>query len=104
MNQNTNWEFGDPRAIATPVHQTLFQLRNSYEEAKQNGQISEENYKKRLREQKSQAQELYTYLATWGLMRLRAEEMARNDWPGCPSEIPLPQRASKNQEGKREIL
>jgi hypothetical protein len=66
--------------------------------------VSEDNYKKRLREQKSQAQELYTYLATWGLMRLRAEEMSRNDWKRLPADIPLAERAQKNQEGKREML
>jgi len=30
----------------------------------------------RLKEQKNQAMELYTYLSTWGLMRLKAEEQA----------------------------
>ncbi|HIK24417.1 MAG: hypothetical protein P3X23_003890 [Thermosynechococcus sp. Uc] len=40
----------------------------------------------RLREQKSQAVELYTYLATWGLMRLKAEELALS------------------QEGKKDVV
>ncbi|MDY6940828.1 MAG: hypothetical protein SWY16_24620 [Cyanobacteriota bacterium] len=97
-------EPGDPRAITTPVYEALNDLRQSYNEAKNKGDISLENYEKRLREQKSQTQELYTYLATWGLMRLRAEEMSRNAWDGSPSEIPLSQRATKNQEGKREAI
>ncbi|GBF55362.1 hypothetical protein N0824_03241 [Microcystis sp. 0824] len=40
----------------------------------------------RRREQKKQAIELYTYLSTWGMMRLKAEETALN------------------QEGKKEVV
>ncbi|MFP4134881.1 MAG: hypothetical protein ACLFTJ_12100 [Halothece sp.] len=55
----------DPRTIATPVYEALQDLRISF-----NDNTS------RLKEQKSQAVELYTYLATWGMMRLKAEEQA----------------------------
>ncbi|MEA5495989.1 hypothetical protein VB834_29185 [Limnoraphis robusta Tam1] len=55
----------DPRTIATPVYNALSGLRSQY-----NGNDT------RLKEQKSQAVELYTYLSTWGMMRLKAEEKA----------------------------
>lgn len=55
----------DPRTIATPVYEALQDLR-----------ISFNDNNARLKEQKSQAVELYTYLATWGMMRLKAEEQA----------------------------
>jgi hypothetical protein len=40
----------------------------------------------RRKEQKKQALELYTYLSTWGMMRLKAEE------------------TTLNQEGKKEVV
>nr|AHF23501.1 Cmr4 [uncultured Phormidium sp.] len=55
----------DPRTIATPVYEALAELRQQH-----NGNDS------RLKEQKNQAVELYTYLSTWGMMRLKAEEQA----------------------------
>lgn len=55
----------DPRTIATPVYEVLAELRQQH-----NGNDS------RLKEQKNQAVELYTYLSTWGMMRLKAEEQA----------------------------
>jgi hypothetical protein len=55
----------DPRTLATPVYEALATLKKSTE-----------HDKPKLREQKSQAVELYTYLAKWGLMRLKAEEDA----------------------------
>ncbi|AMW28687.1 MULTISPECIES: hypothetical protein [Arthrospira] len=55
----------DPRTMATPVYDALSGLRSQY-----NGNDT------RLKEQKSQAVELYTYLSTWGMMRLKAEEKA----------------------------
>ena len=55
----------DPRTLSTPVYEALQELRT---------QNSNDN--SRLKEQKSQAVELYTYLATWGMMRLKAEEQA----------------------------
>ncbi|QEP99996.1 hypothetical protein FFX45_00475 [Thermosynechococcus sp. CL-1] len=64
----------DPRTMAQPVYEALSQLRNDTKDDT------------RLGEQKSQAVELYTYLATWGLMRLKAEE------------------AALSQEGKKEVV
>jgi len=55
----------DPRTIATPVYEALQDLR-----------IQHNKNESRLKEQKSQAVELYTYLSTWGMMRLKAEEQA----------------------------
>ena len=55
----------DPRTIATPVYEALAELRQ------QNN-----SNQSRLKEQKSQAVELYTYLSTWVMMRLKAEEQA----------------------------
>lgn len=55
----------DPRTIATPVYEALSKLRS------QSNQDAP-----RLKEQKNQAVELYTYLSTWGMMRLKAEEKA----------------------------
>lgn len=57
----------DPRTIGTPVYEVLTELRQQH-----NGNAS------RLKEQKNQAVELYTYLSTWGMMRLKAEEKALN--------------------------
>jgi hypothetical protein len=65
----------DPRTIATPVYEALSGLRTQHE-----GNTN------RLKEQKNQAVELYTYLSTWGIMRLKAEEKALN------------------QEGKKEVV
>ena len=55
----------DPRTLSTPVYEALQELRDR-----------NSNDNSRLKEQKSQAVELYTYLATWGMMRLKAEEQA----------------------------
>ena len=55
----------DPRTIATPVYEALHDLRH-----RPNQDTT------RLKEQKGQAVELYTYLSTWGMMRLKAEEQA----------------------------
>lgn len=65
----------DPRAIATPVYEALSQLRS---------QPHQDDT--RLKEQKNQAVELYTYLSTWGMMRLKAEEQALS------------------QEGKKQVV
>ncbi|MCT7963008.1 hypothetical protein NG791_20250 [Laspinema sp. D1] len=54
----------DPRTIATPVYEALSGLRSQTQDNTQ------------LKQQKSQAVELYTYLSTWGMMRLKAEEQA----------------------------
>ncbi|MBO1346047.1 MAG: hypothetical protein EBE86_000965 [Hormoscilla sp. GUM202] len=86
----------DPRSINKRVYEALRALRKGYDIAKECGRVKEEEYNKRLREQKIQAQELYTYLAIWGLMRLRAEEMSRNKEKKSSSEI--------TQDGKQEML
>jgi hypothetical protein len=49
----------DPRSIATPVYEALTNLHRDNSD---------------LQGQKIQAFALYTYLATWGMMRLKAEE------------------------------
>jgi hypothetical protein len=54
----------DPRSIGTPVYEALSLLKN---QTRQDAT---------LKEQKSQAVELYTYLSTWGMLRLKAEEQA----------------------------
>jgi len=65
----------DPRTMSTPVYEALHELRH---------QPSQDDT--RLKEQKNQAVELYTYLSTWGLMRLKAEETALS------------------QEGKKQVV
>ncbi len=57
----------DPRSIATPVYERLSELRNTTTD------------QAKLKKQKSMAQEIYTYLSTWGLMRLKAEETILKD-------------------------
>ena len=56
-----------PRSIATPVYAASLELRSQPHQDET-----------RLKEQKNQAIELYTYLSTWGMMRLKAEEKALN--------------------------
>ncbi|NJK35756.1 MAG: hypothetical protein HC919_12880 [Oscillatoriales cyanobacterium SM2_2_1] len=58
----------DPRSFGTPVYNLLSELKN------QTG-----DNLARLRKQKSMAQELYTYLSNWGLMRLKAEAVILRD-------------------------
>lgn len=65
----------DPRTIATPVYDALGELRSQPHQDES-----------RLKEQKNQAVELYTYLSTWGMMRLKAEEKALS------------------QEGKKQVV
>jgi hypothetical protein len=65
----------DSRTMTTPVYEALSGLR-----ALPNQDDA------RLKEQKNQAVELYTYLATWGMMRLKAEETALS------------------QEGKKQVV
>jgi len=58
--------------MGTPVYEALNELRNEQE----SNQRDLAKRKERLKEQKNQAVELYTYLSTWGLLRLKAEEKA----------------------------
>lgn len=60
-------EIFDPRTISKSVYQALSNVRTTHE-----------NNSTRLKEQYSQSVELYTYLATWGMLRLKAEEQALN--------------------------
>ena len=62
----------DPRTMGTPVYEALNELRNEQE----TNQRDLAKRRERLKEQKNQAVELYTYLSTWGLLRLKAEEKA----------------------------
>jgi hypothetical protein len=66
----------DPRTISNPVFTALQKLSSDTAD------------NSRRKEQKNQAIELYTYLSTWGMMRLKAEETA----------------ISKDKEGKREVV
>lgn len=54
----------DPRTLAQPVYASLTTLKGATPD------------KEKQKEQKNQAVELYTYLSTWGLLRLKAEEDA----------------------------
>lgn len=74
----------DPRTIGKPVYEALQGLRDEQEQ----NQRDEGKRKERLKEQKNQAVELYTYIATWGLLRLKAEEKA----------------ISKDKEGKKQVV
>lgn len=65
----------DPRKLATPVYERLNALRTDTTE------------QARLSKQKSMAQEIYTYLSTWGLMRLKAEETILNDGREDPVRV-----------------
>jgi hypothetical protein len=65
----------DPRTIGKPVYESLQGLRSEQEQNQRN----EAKRKEQLKEQKNQAVELYTYIATWGLLRLKAEETAISD-------------------------
>lgn len=65
----------DPRTIGKPVYEALSDLKASHQKDET-----------RLKEQKNQAVELYTYLSTWGMMRLKAEEKALS------------------QEGKKQVV
>ncbi len=78
----------DPRTISTPVCTSLQNLRSQTEETCLDSDPNLDQKKKQaiLKEQKNQAVELYSYLATWGMLRLKAEEQALN------------------QEGKKQIV
>ena len=65
----------DTRTISRKVYNSLSEARKPHE-----GKTTH------LKEQYNQAVELYTYIATWGLLRLKAEEKALS------------------QEGKREVV
>jgi hypothetical protein len=58
----------DPRSISSVVYSNLQELKD-------------ETAPKDHKEQKGQAVEIYNYLATWGLLRLKAEEFALASQP-----------------------
>jgi hypothetical protein len=93
----------DPRTLTQPAYTTLRDLRQEYTQALEAGNINQGEYEKHLKEQKNQAVELYTYIATWGLMRLKGEEIALDKW-NHQQNPSIRERAVKNQEGKREII
>jgi hypothetical protein len=64
----------DPRTMSKYVYQALTDLRNEQE----NNQRGLDKRKERLKDQRDQSVELYMYLSTWGLLRLKAEEKALN--------------------------
>lgn len=66
----------EPRSISSLVYQNLNQLKQSV-----NTNIPAQ------KEQKNQAVELYSYAATWGLIRLKAEEYALKNQPQKQSVI-----------------
>lgn len=96
----------DPRAIGDEVYTTLTELRQPYDRGWKEAKSDKEKklYRDRLKEQKNQAVELYTYLSTWGLMRLKAEEMALDKSKPGDRPLTLKQKAEKSQEGKREMI
>lgn len=96
----------DPRAIGDEVYGILTRLRAPYDEAENAARQPDEKkiYRDHLKEQKNQAVELYTYLSTWGLMRLKAEEMALDKSKPNEKEMTVKKKAEKKQEGKREII
>ncbi len=96
----------DPRTIATPVYEALSQLRAPYDQAWNQAQSPSEKkvYYDHMKEQKNQAVELYTYLSTWGLMRLRAEEMALDKSKQGEPPLNFKKKAETNQYGKLEVI
>ena len=55
----------DPRTMSAEVYRKLAELRAAHD-----------SDRRRLKDQYNQAVQTYTYLATWGLLRLKAEELA----------------------------
>lgn len=96
-------EIFDPRALADPVYQALSKLRDEYDQKLNEGVISKDQRDSHFKEQKNQAVELYTYLATWGLMRLKAEELALNK-KNLNSNSSIEKRVETSQYGKLEVV
>ena len=61
----------DPRTLNKCAFEALQKLSDA-----------QQSDKARRKEQKNQAQELYTYISTWGLMRLKAEEKVLDSQKG----------------------
>lgn len=93
----------DPRTISKPAHQYLNDLRGIYQRELSQNQINQQQFKDHLQEQKSEAVQLYGYISSWGLMRLKGEEIALDQWDTAnPPNIRT--RATTSQEGRREII
>lgn len=99
----------DPRNISIKVYQALKELRSPYDTLWHKAKKDKEKktYYDHLKEQKNQAVQLYTYISTWGLLRLKAEEIALDktklgDDP--PSKFDHQKKAETSQEGKKEII
>lgn len=60
-------ELYDPRTFSKSVYKALSDIWQQHQ-----------NDRTRLKEQYKQSVELYSYLATWGMLRLKAEEQALN--------------------------
>ncbi|MEM8779288.1 MAG: hypothetical protein AAGF26_10535 [Cyanobacteria bacterium P01_G01_bin.49] len=97
-------EIFDPRVLANPVYKKLYKLREDYDTNLKNGVITKDQYDSRLKEQKKQAIELYTYLSTWGLMRLKAEELALNKENIQKTSDNIKDRVKVSQYGKLEVV
>ncbi|WP_013334737.1 hypothetical protein [Gloeothece verrucosa] len=93
----------DPKVLSEPVYDALSQLRQKYDKALASNIINKEQRDSHLKEQKNQAVELYTYLATWGLMRLKAEEFALNK-KNLNSNSCIKERVETSQYGKLEVV
>jgi hypothetical protein len=93
----------DPRTISKPTHEYLNNLRGIYQQALSQNQINKKEFKSHLQEQKSEAVQLYGYISSWGLMRLKGEEIALDKWDATnpPS---IKKRATTSQEGRREVI
>jgi hypothetical protein len=78
----------DPRTIGKPVYRDLTRIRHDQETNQATRNSDQEKRTERIKQQKNQAVELYTYLSTWGLLRLKAEQRA----------------FSQSQEGKKDVV
>ncbi|MGB3694501.1 MAG: hypothetical protein WBG70_21800 [Spirulinaceae cyanobacterium] len=87
----------DPRTVSTPVYEALHKLRSQYDNFQEL-----EKYKAHLQEHKSQAVQLYSYISSWGLMRLKGEEIALDKWTDTTPSFR--ERIEKSQEGRREVI
>lgn len=81
----------DPRTLGKSVYEALTTLRGN--------QTKDDPIVKK---QRSMAQELYTYLSTWGLMRLKAEEKALGT-DGREQSVKAFFRCLENISGKQNL-
>lgn len=93
----------DPRTISKPTHQYLNNLRTIYQQALTENKINKNEFKNHLQEQKSEAVQLYGYISSWGLMRLKGKEIALDKWD-TTNPPTIKKRATTTQEGRREII